>query len=142
MDSDLTKVLGTGFALESARRGVSFAISADPTGTLYETLGKIWRPTASKLRDLNYPISRPVTEITKLTIDPAFKKLTQLWEADVIGSTTFGIGSYLLFAIAPIATGLVAKYLFNKANSYQTEIARLEEEIEKDNTIIIALQNQ
>ena len=43
---------------------------------------------------------------------------------------------------ATVATGLITKYLFEKANSYQTEIARLKEEIAKDDAIITALKNR
>ncbi len=138
----LLKVMGAGFGLETIRRGVWVAIAADRTNTLANTISDAWSLISRKLYYLNYPISYSVGEISKLTVMPASDMLSKLYGANKIGSTTFDVGSLLLFAVTPVATGLIAKYLFDKANSYKAEIARLEEEIEKDNAIITALQNQ
>jgi hypothetical protein len=76
--------------------------------------------------------------LTRAPIAIAWK----LYRTNKIGLTTYKVGHFLFSATIPIATGLIAKYLFNKANHYKTEIERLEEEIAKDDAIITALKNQ
>lgn len=132
------RVLGLGFGLESAVTALLGIGRFDPTNT-FDSVIKSSKPILRYIGYAKYPIHYGTMTLSQ----PISNKLRDMYfKKGSITGTTYDLGIGALYATRSLATAAIATYLFNKADSYKTEIEKLEKEIEIDDTMIKDLVQQ
>jgi len=144
----LYKILGIGFGLESIRRllvgGYMIIADRNVVGGGFRSSG-VWEAMGSLLGQswyINYPISYPIAKTERFVRESVLDRLYVDAQGNMDGGKYFDAKIKAIKASSfgiSLGTGILAKYLFNKAASYKNEIASIEQEIEIDDAMIDAL---
>ena len=143
----LYKVLGTGFGLESIRQFLMGGyVAADQIIDFGPKVLPIIDYPVTALSYMNYPISYPIKKaegfVQRKVMDKSFYLDAQGftdWDRYFKARNVFAMASSSGISLA---TGLIAKYFFNKAASYKNEIDNIEKEIKIDDDMIAALSKK
>ena len=133
----LLKTIGTGFGIDAGINAVRVIASPFP----YEIRETVHDALAYPKLTI-YPLYKARSKVTGIITTPLHEKLFDVWDTRAISTEAYRVGVSLITAGTSLFSAAIATYLFKKANSYQTEIERLEKEIELDDKMLELLQPQ
>lgn len=123
------KTIGAVFGLDTVLRGTWGMITATDAPMAIKNSYKTIYPY------INYP-TRPIQYVRSPLVRPFYQKIFDMYKVGSIGSKTYDLAIGSIGAASALPSAIIAGYLFKKANSYNSEIERLEKEIEIDDMII------
>lgn len=134
------KIVGGAFGLDAALSSITIMFMAahaprewhDVRQTISNYIGYPIKPIRYTIYTLAKPIAQPMS-----------KKLFDMYiKEKSIGARTYDLGmTSITTGLYVVPSTVIAAYLFKKANSYQSEIERLEKEIELDDMMIKKLND-
>ena len=137
----ILKTIGAGFGIDAGISAIYTTLGLFP----YESMEPIYAALSYPHQAASlaiYPVQKVRSKLTKPIIRPLSKELNQMADKNMISNTTWRMGQASLMTGTSLFSAAIATYLFKKANSYQTEIERLEKEIDLDINMLKLLLGQ